>query len=767
MSEEAGHQVEIGPGYPEGQLRRALRTAREDADPATRRRAEERASRWRRVLDGMRSGALQVGSRTPVADLPAWVTLEVVRGGFATGHAAAGGPLASDERRVAREVGADADRLSLFEHALTPAGTAALLESLADGTYELLHPEGAALPAIAWLAAAGDVDGAVRVIDAIAPFADRLRFLPGARTSPRPDRSVLERSVVSDARDALDSRRPNARVEAMRETLEVWNPFADELLRLWLETAPGGPVAATFPDGWEDRASALLLRYASLASRHRLTAGHRRPKENLSILRAAAETQLAAGTLPARQRGLLQHAVDAMVRKRGVPGDARHTALREVQRRDALRPSFATLALILAARLAARPGDIGVDDPEAVLGPVTPAEATAFGIEPGAPMPATLRKVVARTRRGTPEDLVAHGVITSAELLAELAPRLAADTVGRAYPDPALAELVASSYEAFSRRRSLLIVTLESQVRFDELPWIAALAPHRRPGAASSSATDALVRLTDLTLTAFPATLVPSALVTELGAFAREAGLDLPLLDELAADIFTGTFTVRFLEAARRAADVLQGSLYARYYGIDYAAVRRLEPDARPEGGRGPRTATSFAALCRHRAGNPAAWGPAANGTIIEQAQILTTQNLAVLTGPFGVGEHLRLDRRALADRCLVRAAHLVVRLDHGASGRRTVKDVAYAWRHMLFHLSALPLADQRDVVAAAERTCAELPGTAPVRLRPVVAGLRTIVEGGAFDDRDRAGAGRRLRGWSTTGHWMLDPDGPGDADRG
>ncbi|MFD5421791.1 hypothetical protein ACFWJT_27630 [Streptomyces sp. NPDC127069] len=75
--------------------------------------------KWRAVLAGMADGSLTVGSRTPVAGLPAWVTPEVVRGGFATGTPSAGGPLTPYEADAARRADVPADRAALFAHALT------------------------------------------------------------------------------------------------------------------------------------------------------------------------------------------------------------------------------------------------------------------------------------------------------------------------------------------------------------------------------------------------------------------------------------------------------------------------------------------------------------------------------------------------------------------------------------------------------------------------------------------------------------------------
>jgi hypothetical protein len=103
-------QVRVGPEYPFGQLAKAFVTALTHEDAETRERAERRADRWLAVLDGMASGRLAIGSRTPVADLPAWVTPEVIRGGFATGSAAAGIPLEPWERIRAREAGVERTR---------------------------------------------------------------------------------------------------------------------------------------------------------------------------------------------------------------------------------------------------------------------------------------------------------------------------------------------------------------------------------------------------------------------------------------------------------------------------------------------------------------------------------------------------------------------------------------------------------------------------------------------------------------------------------
>ena len=98
--------IEIGTGYPRFQLIKALRNAWARDD----KRADAKVEKWQQVIEGMFSGALNVGSRTPVLDTPPWVTLEVVTGGFVTGNMLAGGGNIAvteqprhDERRAQRQ----------------------------------------------------------------------------------------------------------------------------------------------------------------------------------------------------------------------------------------------------------------------------------------------------------------------------------------------------------------------------------------------------------------------------------------------------------------------------------------------------------------------------------------------------------------------------------------------------------------------------------------------------------------------------------------
>jgi hypothetical protein len=742
--EDEQPEVRVGSAYPFAQLARAFATAADHPDAETRRRAGGRVAQWNAVLRGMLGGTLKVGSRTPVEGLPAWVTPEVVRGGFATGAAAAAGDMTLKERLVARRAKVPPRRAALFAHYVTEEGLAELDELLTSRAYAIDVPEDAALLAVAWLVGAGDLDGAHEVTEAIAPFADRLLFLPRAAEPDPREPGVVSRQTVADARGHLAARGADERIETMREALTVWNPYADEVLSLWLETVQDGRAGAALPGGWRERGAALLARYDELAAAHTRCTKHRRPKENLAILRAALADAVAGRELDGRRHRLLQHAVDSMVRRRGAPGSPEHARVRAAQAADAALPTHHALARLVVTRLEAMPQVRGVESLDPLVAPVTAEEAAATGLPPGVPIPASVRDVVARALEGTPERLVEQGVITSAEVLAELVPRVAAATVASAYEDSRLRALMAATYEAFRRRRSLLLLDLERQVALEELPWARALMRHRRGGAEqASAATATLTRLAELTLDAFPATIVPSPLVTELGALAAEAGLELPLVEELAADIFMGTFSVKFLRAAQHAGRMLRGSLYERYYGIDYDQVLALDDVA---AGRNARTSPAFDALCHARRGvRPGGRSTARNGAVIEQAQVLTTHNLAVLTAP-PVGA--RVDWAAAARRCFDAVVTLVGRLHGNPAPLRTVKDAAYAWRQMVFFLARQDEEAQRAFVAwAHERVAAARPAVA-APLAEALGGLAEAVEGGT--------PSRVLYGWALGPHWVL-----------
>ncbi|WP_319314365.1 hypothetical protein [Streptomyces sp. TX20-6-3] len=111
-----------------------------------------------------------------------------------------------------------------------------------------------------------------------------------------------------------------------------------------------------------------------------------------------------------------------------------------------------------------------------------------------------------------------------------------------------------------------------------------------------------------------------------------------------------------------------------------------------------------------------------------------------------------------LARRCFVTVCRLTGRAHHERRPLGTVKDAAYAWRQMLFHLALCDEEAAAGVLAWTREEVAGHPAHVAARLAPALAGLRLVADGGSFaaDGTADAGRARRLTGWTTTGsHWL------------
>lgn len=501
----------------------------------------------------------------------------------------------------------------------------------------------------------------------------------------------------------------------------------------------GGWPCRTWPADWAASRARWLTDYADACRAHAPSRRQTDPKHNFARLRCALEScRDGSAALTARDVGRIRRAIANTVSRRGAPGSPRRAAWHAAGVSAVAGPTSAALAGVPADRLDRYPADGGLPALDAATAAVSPAETTAE-VPAGTAMPHHLVRKAARSLEAPPDELVRLGVITSGEVLALVLPQLTSRLLGAAFDDPAVAGLHEQTYTAFRRRRGLLLLNLEHQVRFDELPWVRALAPCRSAGPGGAVAARRALRQTAApALDAFPHALLPNRLITELRAPAEQAGLALPLVEEVAADIFTGAFTAKWREAAAVASRLLAGTLYAAYYDLpaDWSAPQR----AVLRWGR--RTAADFTALCRERAG--VTGGVAANGMVLEQSQVLTTHNLAVLVDALDLTDRLREGAPDAAWRALTWVVRrLAQRVDHRHAALIQVKDAACAWRQALFLLSFCEPAVQRS---HARRLHEQACGT---RLEPAVEGLLHVLGGGRFTPTGAVagGAGRRFLG--------------------
>jgi len=680
-------------------------------------------------------------------------------------------------------------RRILNAHFLTDAGMTDLQDRLHTGCYEVHVPEEGALLIVAWLVDNGFTAEARALLDAIGPYFSRLRFYPVLVDRPRRYGSRVCLQDVGSTIESLNSVTPNRHILAQKEAIQVWAPLYDQAVALFLETVDGDPPCLrrgpdgerlprdngkfpveggwpcqTYPEGWAERAERLLQECRSKRRNHKLCGRPDRANDSFAPLRDYLRKCIKnPRSLSGRDVGMIRLILARYNAKRGTPNSSRCREVRERQAQQVRAPGFHEIARVIVSRLEPHPKDTGMDDLSPVTQPVTEEEEKQTGIESGMPIPTPLQSKVRRCLSDTVDALVKRGVITSGDTLARLLPQMTSGLRAAGITDPALRHLYAAIYRAFRSRRSLLLLNLESQVKIEELPWVAATDRFRSENLSTrESARQTLEEVAILALVSFPHAILPNKLLQELRALAKGADLPVPLVDEVAADIFMGEFSGKFVRAAKVAADLMGESLYATYYGIDYERIRRLpEKDkAKRSWFRRATSSDPFVELCSSMAGvSYGGWDPAINGMIIEQQQIITTQNLAALFNRLGLVDSLQHDLDDMAKRCFIwvcRRQQMKINEWHGKL--IMLKNTAYAWRQMIFFLSLLPRPALDRFLIWADQHLAEQSPEFRRRFGPAFHGLAIAAEGRTpAPPSARGGQTRRFLGWSKEEHWLID----------
>lgn len=759
----------VNPHYAGSQLAKALVAAETGEGAQTQDGARNKVAAWTKVLQNIVGGALDYGSRTPIKEVPAWATLEVVKGGFATGELLAAGALQDHEKALLERldsVPAGQERRALNAYFLTDAGLQELGWQLESGCYDIKVPEEGALLVLAWLVENGHVQEARQLLDQIAPYFGRLRFYPIPLEQAHPTGPRVHLQDVSATLGKLRKIKPKKQILLQREAVNVWGPFCDRMVSLFLETAKGDWPCQYYPVDWPARVMELLEEYAELRLRHTLCARPDDPREHFAQLRQfLGRSATAPASLSGKEVGRIRVILARHVAKRGAPGSPRGLDIRRKQSEDVRAPTFDRMAQVVLPRLGKFPGDKGLDDVEDLLESVSAEEASQHGIPEGTRIPESIRRKIDRCLNETVAALTQRELITSGEVLAQLLPQMTSEIRAMGMGESRSRRLYAAVYRAFRRRRSLLLLNLESQVRIEELPWIAAIESFR---GADSSGSDlsgrALEEISLLALTSFPQAILPNKLLKELRALAKGADMDLPLVDELAADIFMGEFSEKFAEAARWAARLLDGTLYSIYYDIDYGAVQQLpgavqKTQRTSQPASGAREPDAFAEICRKRAGVPSgARAPASNGMVIEQQQILTTQNLATLFSVPGLKQGLQEHLGQMAMDCFKWICKRQQVKSAGWHGQLLMlKNTAYAWRQMIVFLALLPKSDLEDFMSWAQSHLEAQPPEFRTRFGPVLTSLMAASKSSLPEGRAADAMGpHRFLGWSKERHWLL-----------
>ena len=192
----------------------------------------------------------------------------------------------------------------------------------------------------------------------------------------------------------------------------MWNPFADELLAIWLETMVDGRVTDRGPDGWIDRATELLERYHAFG---------RRPPLVQPAPQAEAEPRYPPLDVAGASGRPLSTATGDAAACRGLDGEQARCArigyaraLRDAQAQQAARPTHWRLAGIVAERSRPCRRTVGVVDVDDITQPVE------LGVGGSWKVPVPIAGSSSGHGRAPVEELVTAGVVPSAEVLAQL-----------------------------------------------------------------------------------------------------------------------------------------------------------------------------------------------------------------------------------------------------------------------------------------------------------------------------------------------------------
>lgn len=401
----------------------------------------------------------------------------------------------------------------------------------------------------------------------------------------------------------------------------------------------------------------------------------------------------------------------------------------------------------------------GLDDVEPLLVACRKKEASRSGLREGAAVPSGTLRLLRLLQRGTVDELLAAGLVPSMETLADLAgPLIGAAKVQGVHRNEAFRTLYGATSAAFRKRRSLLLLNYETQVKFLELPWAEHLESFSR-NKNFADRTDTLRELfcsyVRVCVRRWPHVMIPNKMVSALGDIAAAAKIKtqhgewMGLMAELAADIFMGGFVPKWGAHAAVSKKMLTGSLYDQYFRVSVEDSSIWE---RVQAGKAADNVTEMEAFCLP-ARKGVAWSVASNGAYIERAMVFTTHNYAYLFEVLA-----SLDRafaqdelQEIAEACFASLSETLRPVTKDAkmpwqSKLQRTKNVAYGWRQLVFIVSRL---DKSGIDAFFAKTVSQEKAMQGCHLQRALVDLRSVWQG-MTEDRKRTW--KPFFGWNVKG---------------
>jgi hypothetical protein len=731
---------------------------------------------WRDTLNSLPRTGTYIGRTNPVSGYPRWGTRGPAESRRGHRGLLAGGPLQPDELELLSELPSSGERATererLNNYFLTDAGLARLRAALRSGAFRIEMAEQAALPAVAILLERGAAREAAEIVHEITLFLPGLRFYPALTQARHVTLPLIQRERHLDVADKLSSKMPNGRVARMNATVAVFNPLCDELVSLWLETAlPAaaanrlGSLGSSWPPGWNTRRASWLTRYEMAVREHGAVGRHHHRKSTFQKLLKWLEMCPGVDhTITHRDLLSLRAIVQEHLDRHGTPEAAA----------NGLGPTLDRVPHSEVAHAVGR-WIQQVDRPLTVADLEGLASPALDGITPdlpaGSELPTHIRAKAGMALRANLQTLFSEGVVPSLETLVPYLPLLNSQVVAARHHDPVVKNVFRQSHAAHWHWLTLHRRPVGYQTPLDSLPWLRALNDEGDDTVETRRL--AFKSLRDITMFCFrhfPQARIPNGVLPELENLAVQSGTKLTLVSEIEVESTGQSFHPTHTAAGCVAILLLQGTFYSGYFGLSEWAqdVPHHLPDVL-DAERFKGLEDAFKNRCRIRAeesgtadvSHQQLWD---HTTAIEQAEILTTDNLATLVFGLDLTDALRENGATYGSKALfwciqeMRSSR-ALRRHRERKGRHygAYRKLAIAWRQAIFFLSFAPGEEVRQIVGAFQKRVSEHADPSVRRLSCFAAGLQMVLDGGKFDSLGFGPNGERRLLGRTVGSHPLD----------
>jgi len=504
----------------------------------------------------------------------------------------------------------------------------------------------------------------------------------------------------------------NRAIIRQKESIEIWIPFYEEMIDLFVDSMSSSvnclvdidnkelTPLSRIDQSWLCRKDQLLDKFEKLKTKHSISNRWIKNGSQFSKLLGILKNFSNDPELCERNHKDIAQAINRYLRKHGVTNSMERQNARELQLQQCRAPEHRYIRKVLTERLSKLEQIKGISNLEEVTQNTTVSEICNGKVPEDTTIPSYLIKKLGRAKIDSIDNLIEAGVISSGDTIAEILPQISGDVLSGAFSEEYLKMLYKKIYVSFRKRRSLLLLNLESQVKIEELPWLKILNQYSDVRSDFRMATKCVLKeMSEIALFNFPQAIIPNKLLQELRSLIKRANAEIPLVDEVAADIFMGRFSPKFAKSAFIAGVQLQGSLYEKYYALDYSVI--LEACAPVNSTFSDRQAENFSNICNKRESNSSSydWNVAANGVVIERQQIITTQNLAQLFSLFEWKKDSENEIEEAIKKCFVWICkRQQIKLNDYHAKLVMIKNTAYAWRQMVFFLSQLDREKQNEI---------------------------------------------------------------------